>query len=262
MSDNQLTTTNNQVAILARQSSDVAGACREIVKATAQRIGNRDYVRVEGWQAIAVAHGCVASAKGVEKVEGGFRCIGEVRKMENGQVISQAEGFVGDDETMWAGRPEYARRAMVQTRAISRACRSAFAHIVVLIDRNLSTTPAEEVPHGGFEEINTDKYESPIKAPEKFAEKIVAQVTNEKLGGARDMVLNFGKHKGSTLREIAAFPSGKGLDYLDWLAKQELKPGKDGKPFKNDIIRNEIIREILLEAEAVTKENPDDQIPF
>jgi hypothetical protein len=262
MSDNQLTTINNQVAILARQSSDVAGACREIVKATAQRIGNRDYVRVEGWQAIAVAHGCVASAKGVEKVEGGFRCIGEVRKMENGQVISQAEGFVGDDETMWAGRPEYARRAMVQTRAISRACRSAFAHIVVLIDRNLSTTPAEEVPHGGFEDINTDKYEAPIKAPEKFAEKIVAQVTNEKIGGPRDMVLNFGKHKGSSLREIAQFPSGKGLDYLDWLAKQELKPGKDGKPFKNDIIRNEIIREILLEADAVTKENPDDQIPF
>lgn len=262
MSDNQLATTNNQVAILARQSSDVAGACREIVKATAQRIGNRDYVRVEGWQAIAVAHGCVASAKGVEKVEGGFRCIGEVRKMDNGQVISQAEGFVGDDETMWAGRPEYARRAMVQTRAISRACRSAFAHIVVLIDRNLSTTPAEEVPHGGFEDINTEKYEAPAKAPEKFAEKIVAQVTTEKLGGARDMVLNFGKHKGSTLREIAAFPSCKGLDYLDWLAKQELKPGKDGKPFKNDIIRNEIIREILLEADAVTKENPNDQIPF
>lgn len=262
MSDNQIATTNNQVAILARQSSDVAGACREIVKATAQRIGNRDYVRVEGWQAIAVAHGCVASAKGVEKVDGGFRCIGEVRKMENGQVISQAEGFVGDDETMWAGRPEYARRAMVQTRAISRACRSAFAHIVVLIDRNLSTTPAEEVPHGGFEDINTDKYEAPVKAPEKFAEKIVAQVTNEKIGGARDMVLNFGKHKGSTLREIAAFPSGKGLDYLDWLAKQELKLGKDGKPFKNDIIRNEIIREILLEADAVTKENPDDQISF
>jgi hypothetical protein len=262
MSDNQLTTTNNQVAILARQSSDVAGACREIVKATAQRIGNKDYVKVEGWQAIAVAHGCVASAKGVEKVEGGFRCIGEVRKMADGQVISQAEGFVGDDEPMWAKRPEYARRAMCQTRGISRACRSAFAHIVVLIDSNLSTTPAEEVPHGGFEDINTEKYEEPIKAPVGLAEKIVAQVANEKLGGARDMVLNFGKHKGSSLREIAQFPSGKGLDYLDWLAKQELKPGKDGKPYKNDIIRNEIIREILLEAEAVTKENPDDQIPF
>jgi RNase H-fold protein (predicted Holliday junction resolvase) len=33
---------------------------------------------------------------------------------------------------------------MAQTRAISRVCRSAFAHCVVLIDADLSTTPAEE----------------------------------------------------------------------------------------------------------------------
>ena len=33
---------------------------------------------------------------------------------------------------------------MAQTRAISRVCRSAFAHCVVLIDAELSTTPAEE----------------------------------------------------------------------------------------------------------------------
>ena len=269
----ELTTTNNQVAILARQSSDVAGACREIVKATAQRIGNKDYVKVEGWQAIAVAHGCVASAKGVEKVEGGFRCIGEVRKMADGQVISQAEGFVGDDEPMWAKRPEYARRAMCQTRAISRACRSAFAHIVVLIDRNLSTTPAEEVPHGGFEDINTEKYEEPVKVDTVKSDSIskadladiTAKLNNVVIkangGEPRDMELKFGKHKGSTLRQVAAF-GDKGLDYLDWLSKQELKLGADGKPYKNDIIRNEIIREIFFEVDALAKENPNDQIPF
>jgi hypothetical protein len=33
---------------------------------------------------------------------------------------------------------------------MSRACRSAFAHVVVMIDRDLGTTPAEEVPEGGF----------------------------------------------------------------------------------------------------------------
>ena len=269
MSENQLAVTNgNGVSTHIRQATDVAGACRAIVKETCQRIGQKDYVRVEGLQAIAVAHGCVASARDVERLEDGYRCIGEVKRMDNGQVISQAEGFLGDDEPMWANRPTYAKRAMCQTRAISRACRSAFAHIVVLIDKSLSTTPAEEVPPGGFEpnpyptNMGFFMGETPAKAPDKFAEKIVAQVANEKIGGARDMVLNFGKHKGSTLREIAAFPSGKGLDYLDWLSKQELKPGKDGKPFKNDIIRNEIIREILLEADAVTKENPDDQIPF
>ena len=41
---------------------------------------------------------------------------------------------------------------MCQTRAMSRAARSAFAHVVVLIDSGLSTTPAEEVPCGGFDD--------------------------------------------------------------------------------------------------------------
>jgi hypothetical protein len=128
-----------------RMSTDAAGLCGEIVKATAQKIGGRRYVKVEGWQAIAIAHGCAASARGVEVVEGGIRAIGEVRRMDTGAVIAEAEGFVGDDEKTWASRPMYARRAMAQTRAVSRACRSAFAHVVVMIDASLSTTPAEEM---------------------------------------------------------------------------------------------------------------------
>jgi len=274
---NELAVTNgNGVSTHIRQATDVAGACRAIVKETCQRIGQKDYVRVEGWQAIAVAHGCVASARDVERLEDGYRCIGEVKRMDNGQVISQAEGFLGDDEAMWASRPTYAKRAMVQTRAISRACRSAFAHIVVLIDSKLSTTPAEEIPIGGFEDINTDKYEpapKPVKLDTVKADFIskadLADITN-KLNGVvvksnggepRDMELKFGKHKGSTLREIAAF-GNKGLDYLEWLSKQDLKPGADGKPYKNDIIRNEIIAEILAEVDAIAKGNPNDEIPF
>jgi hypothetical protein len=218
----------------------------------------------------------VASARDVERLEDGYRCIGEVKRMDNGQVISQAEGFLGDDEAMWASRPTYAKRAMVQTRAISRACRSAFAHIVVLIDSKLSTTPAEEIPIGGFEDINTNKYaEAPkrvtldtVKA-DFISKADLADITN-KLNGVvvksnggepRDMELKFGKHKGSTLREIAAF-GNKGLDYLEWLSKQDLKPGADGKPYKNDIIRNEIIAEILAEADSIQKGKPEDEIPF
>jgi hypothetical protein len=128
----------------------VAGVCKDIVHQTAQTIGGRKYVRVEGWQAIATAHGCVASARDVEKIEGGWRAIGEVRRMDTGSVIATAEGFLGTDEPVWAKRPEYAKRAMAQTRAISRACRSAFAHVVVLIGGGLETTPAEEVPAEGF----------------------------------------------------------------------------------------------------------------
>lgn len=128
-----------------RLSTNAAGLCAAIVKATAQTIQGKKYVRVEGWQALAIAHGCVASSRDVEPVEGGIRAIGEVRRMSDGFVIATAEGFVGDDEKTWASRPMFARRAMTQTRAISRACRSAFAHVVVMIDRSLSTTPAEEM---------------------------------------------------------------------------------------------------------------------
>jgi hypothetical protein len=267
---------SNGVQNYMRQATDVAGVCRAIVMETAQQIGKGDkkYVRVEGWQSIAVAHGCVASARDVERLEDGYRCIGEVKRMDNGQVISSAEGFLGDDEPMWASRPTYAKRAMCQTRAISRACRSAFAHIVVLIDKSLSTTPAEEVPHGGFDDINTDKYEpatkaEPGKRPQSFISKADLADITAKLNGVavktnggepRDMELKFGKHKGSTLRQIAML-GDKGLDYLEWLSRQDLKPGADGKPYKNDIIRNEIIAEILLEAESLRKGTPD-EIPF
>jgi hypothetical protein len=125
----------------------VAAACRAIVEETVQQIQGRRYVRVEGWQAIAIAHGCVASSRDVHRVDGGYAAIGEIRRRDTGMVIATAEGFVGDDEPLWAKRPEYARRAMCQTRAISRACRSAFAHVVVMMNAGLETTPAEEIAH-------------------------------------------------------------------------------------------------------------------
>jgi hypothetical protein len=128
-----------------RKATDSAGVCREIVLRTVQSIQGKKYVKVEGWQAIANTFGCVASARDVEEVAGGIRAIGEVRRMSDGQVVATGEGFVGDDEPTWAKRPMFARRAMAQTRAISRACRSAFAFVVVLIDSGLSTTPAEEM---------------------------------------------------------------------------------------------------------------------
>jgi hypothetical protein len=146
----------DNVGTLMRRATDVAGVCGAIVKSTAVNIQGRKYVRVEGWQSIAVAYGCIASARDIEKVPGGIRAIGEVRRMSDGAVLAIAEGFVGDDELTWAGgtdakgkvypaRAEYAKRAMAQTRAISRVCRSAFAFVVTLIDEKMSTTPYEEM---------------------------------------------------------------------------------------------------------------------
>lgn len=146
-----------------RASTEAANLCKEIVVATSSMIQKRRYVSVEGWQAIARAHGCAAGASHVEQIAGGVRAIGEVRDILTGQMVAQAEGFVGEDEPVWYGggkdkwgkpyvkRPDYAIRAMAQTRAMSRACRSAFAHVVVMMNAGLATTPAEEVPSEGFD---------------------------------------------------------------------------------------------------------------
>lgn len=159
----------NEVAVIRHAAADVdayrasteaADLCKEIVVATSSIIQGRKYVAVEGWQSIATAHGCTLGACDVERVEGGVRAIGEVRRMSDGQLIATAEGFVGQDEPVWFGgegkdkygkpksypkRADYAIRAMAQTRAMSRAGRSAFAHVVVMMNAGLATTPAEEM---------------------------------------------------------------------------------------------------------------------
>ncbi len=132
----------NQIAT----AKSVASVCKEIVSQTASNIKGQKYVRVEGWQAIAIAHGCTLSIRSVARIEGGVTAVADVIRQSDGRSIASAEGFVGDDESMWVGRQEYARRAMAQTRAMSRAARSAFAHVVVLMDAGLETTPAEEIP--------------------------------------------------------------------------------------------------------------------
>ena len=214
---------------LVRQSTDIAGLCKEIVLKSAMEIQKRKYVKVEGWQSIATAHGCVASSRDVERVDGGYRAIGEVRRMSDGALIAQAEGFVGEDEPTWFGgeaevwdkderrrvmktlpkRPDYAIRAMAQTRAISRACRSAFAHVVVLMDAGLSTTPAEEVPHGGFEDRHNDEA---VERRQQSREDAARSVGTEQPHSPQrelkqnattgDLVIHFGKHKGKKLSEL------------------------------------------------------------
>ncbi len=158
---NELATHEEQTGIAhMRQATNAASLCKEIVMKTACNIQGKKYVKCEGWQSIAVAHGCILSATNVEAIEGGWRATGEVRRMDTGAIIATAEGFVGKDESTWGGRKEYACRAMAQTRAMSRAARSAFAHVVVMIDAGLSTTPAEEVPAEGFKDAN-------IKQPQR-----------------------------------------------------------------------------------------------
>jgi len=164
-----------------RAATNAAGLCRELVVKTASKIQGKRYVQVEGWQAIANTFGCVASAKNVERVEGGFRATGQVIRLSDGTVIAEAEGFVGDDEKTWASRPVFARRAMAQTRAMSRACRSAFAFVVTLMDAGLETTPAEEMTH-----VDAEPTPAPAKRPGIVRVKQAAPSTeDDPVGKAR-----------------------------------------------------------------------------
>lgn len=291
MSDEIVVHNGSHTSITAnwRQSTDVAHVCREIVNQTAKNIGGRRYVQVEGWQSIATAYGCVASARDVEKIEGGYRAIGEVRRIDNGAVIATAEGFVGDDETTWGKRPVYARRAMAQTRAISRACRSAFAHVVVLIDKSLSTTPAEEVPEGGFEPAQKNfvvrevAAEEVVPAPsesEVYVRKTQptklkpSEITIERMeqpsdkSSWRSVVMRFGSKKGNTLGDIEA----NDLRYLKWLTST-FEPGlkKDGTPWPEDIKLRKALDDAKEEISQVVKKEqsvtahyspPGEDVPF
>ncbi len=227
-------------AELMRQATDVAGVCRDIVSKTALSIQGRKYVRVEGWMSIATAHGCIASAGPVERVEGGFRCMAEIRRISDGTVLCTGEGFVGEDETTWFGgvspggknllkRPDYAIRAMTQTRAISRACRTAFSHVVVLMDSGLSTTPAEEVPDGGFDDHTQPpaRQSAPQAEPKRVAptqEPAAVSVPREPAQAGDDswrsvIVPKFiKKYAGMTLGEMA----DKDLQW--WAQNYEPKP--------------------------------------
>lgn len=166
---------------MVARAQQAADACRSIVLKHCSEIRGRRHVQVEGWQAIANALGCVASASGVRREEEGYSAIGEVRRMVDGVVISTGEGFVGDDERMWNSRPVYARRAMAQTRAISRACRSAFAFIAVMVDDSISPTPDEEMPE---HEVRAGREAAP-EANQVATPPRPAQASNRGQGGAQ-----------------------------------------------------------------------------
>jgi hypothetical protein len=176
-------------AELMTRAQAAAESCRAIIGHCVQHIQGRDYLRVEGWQALAAVSGCTVSISKVEQLDEGIAATAEVRRQSDGTILAKAEGFVGNDEKMWAARPLYARRAMAQTRATSRACRVAFAHLVVLLDPKLSTTPAEEI----------DPHEVSIVALATGSDmKALGELMEETGTTSDDMVRRFGPGKGMT----------------------------------------------------------------
>ena len=131
---------------------DVANVCREIVLATSVLIPKtkKKHVCVEGWQSIAAAWGCTPGVVLLEHEEGGVRAKAVLKRDSDGAILSEAYGFCGKEESFANGvlrfPDRHAVEGMAQTRAISRVCANKFRFVVVLIDKDLSATPAEEMP--------------------------------------------------------------------------------------------------------------------
>lgn len=147
MSETALAVIEVQPRQVMERNQSVANACREIVMRCSVKLQGKQYIQAEGWQALANLSGYSPRIDEVQELDNGdCRAVCSLVRLADGEVIARAEGYVGTDERTWANRPRYARRAMAQTRATSRACRSALAFLVPLIDASLSTTPAEEIP--------------------------------------------------------------------------------------------------------------------
>lgn len=170
---------------VVRKGEQVAEACRAIVLQCSMQLQGKSYIKAEGWQALAAANGLSPRISVVEELDGGdIRAVCDLVRLSDGEIVASSEGYVGVDEPMWSRRPKYARRAMAQTRATSRACRSALAWVVPLLNAGLETTPAEEIPHEA-EVVYThasattaapvaDKPQKASKATRQQIDKIVA----------------------------------------------------------------------------------------
>lgn len=145
---NEIQTTAVMPREVVRKGEQVAEACRAIVLQCSMQLQGKSYIKAEGWQALAAANGLSPRISVVEELDNGdIRAVCDLVRLCDGEVVASSEGYVGIDEPMWTRRPKYARRAMAQTRATSRACRSALAWVVPLLNAGLETTPAEEIPH-------------------------------------------------------------------------------------------------------------------
>ena len=142
----------NQPLQSAQEASQIAGAALHLCDSNNIDLNGKLYLKIEAWTGIA---GIAGSVPGIETVKdnvlGGVPGITARSSLKNasGKLLSEAEGFVGQDETFWASKPVSDRVNMAQTRAVGRVCRLVYSYIVQIMNkeygRRFEMTPAEEI---------------------------------------------------------------------------------------------------------------------
>ena len=169
-----------QQIVPAASAKDVVDAGREYAaalmdvvknqqkKKLVHRIGNNRYLAAEAWLMIARFNGTVPMIQETVPVEDegkviGYKARAVIRRLADGVDVSAAESMCGLTEHVTKGQKDEGSRrnaamSMAQTRASAKACRIAYAHIVVLA--GYEPTPAEEMGATGSE-VPIETHEDP-----------------------------------------------------------------------------------------------------
>ena len=136
--------TEDPAEIIAK-ATQVADVLKSVIdkKGLIQRIGDNEYVDVEGWQTLATLTSVSPVLEWTRKTDDGWEARVQVVN-RNGMVIGAGEAQCGRSERNWKNRDDFAIRSMAQTRATSKALRSVLAFIMVLA--GYQPTPAAEMP--------------------------------------------------------------------------------------------------------------------
>lgn len=130
--------------VIVERATKLADVLKDILKRQhlTSNIGGKDFVRLEGWSALATLLGIVPIIEWTRKLENGWEARAVAQTLD-GRVVGAAEAQCTREEKSWGTRPDYALRAMAQTRSSSRALRGPLGFIVSLA--GYETTAPEEI---------------------------------------------------------------------------------------------------------------------
>lgn len=139
--------TSDPVEVIERASA-IATALDGVIqgKGMFHRIGSKQHVTIDGWQTLGAMLGITATIVWTREIgEGDWEARAEAVTAD-GRLVGSAEAMCCSAEGgMWAGpKAINARRAMAQTRAMSRAYRGPLGFVVNLA--GYSATGFEEMP--------------------------------------------------------------------------------------------------------------------
>jgi hypothetical protein len=136
--------TADPVAVIDK-AAQVAAALAKVIRKQKlfTTIAGKEHIHVEGWTLLGSMLGVFPQVEWTRKLEDGWEARVVATVAANGAVVGAGEAQCLRGETKWAGRDDYALRAMAQTRATSRALRGPLGFVVVLA--GFAATPAEEM---------------------------------------------------------------------------------------------------------------------